>query len=118
MGDKNPSLSLSQTPPLTQVIHRKLLFITGKGGVGKTAVSLALAKTVSEQGLRVLWVTFEDPNRPAGEIKKLSPTLSELNCDAGRAFEEYAGLKIGISKLAHIFVGNKLMQYLSKAAPG
>jgi anion-transporting ArsA/GET3 family ATPase len=41
-----------------------------------------------------------------------------LNCDAGRAFEEYAKLKIGMGGLARIFVGNRLVQYLAKAAPG
>jgi anion-transporting ArsA/GET3 family ATPase len=41
-----------------------------------------------------------------------------LNCDAGRAFEEYAALKIGSGKLTRLFVGNRVVQYLAKAAPG
>jgi hypothetical protein len=98
--------------------NRKLLFVGGKGGVGKTVVSQAIAQTHAQKGLRTLWVTFEDPTRPLGELKAVAKNLWHLNCESSAAFEEYAALKIGIPKLSRIFVQNKLMRYLSQAAPG
>lgn len=98
--------------------NRKLLFVGGKGGVGKTVVSQAIAQTHAQSGLRTLWVTFEDPTRPLGELKVVAKNLWHLNCESSVAFEEYAALKIGIPKLSRIFVQNKLMRYLSQAAPG
>jgi anion-transporting ArsA/GET3 family ATPase len=77
-------------------------------------MSLAL----SRRGKRVLWICFEDPTLPTHTIYPAGPNLWHLNCDAGRAFEEYAKLKIGVGPLAHLFVGNRLVQYLAKAAPG
>jgi anion-transporting ArsA/GET3 family ATPase len=99
-------------------IDRRLLFVGGKGGVGKTVVSQAIAQAHAEKGLRTLWVTFEDPTRPMGELKQITKTLWHLNCEATSAFEEYAALKIGMPALTRIFLKNKLMRYLSQAAPG
>lgn len=97
---------------------KNLLFVSGKGGVGKTVVSQAIALRLSRKGLRTLWVAFEDPLRPAGELRQAGPSLWHLNCDSTLAFEEYAALKIGMPALARVFLQNKLMRYLAKAAPG
>jgi len=103
---------------LNTTLRKNLIFVSGKGGVGKTAVSQALALALSEEGKRTLWVAFEDPTRPPGELVQKSRTLWHLNCDAGQAFEEYAALKIGMAALTRIFLKNKLVRYLAKAAPG
>lgn len=95
-----------------------LIFVHGKGGVGKTVVSLSLARWLSQQGHNTLWVSIEDPLKKPGELNKLSPTLTTLNCEAMFAFEEYASLKIKISAVAKVFIHNKLVRYLAKAAPG
>jgi anion-transporting ArsA/GET3 family ATPase len=39
---------------LTQLLERKLVIVTGKGGVGKTTVTAALARAVAAAGKRVL----------------------------------------------------------------
>ena len=103
---------------LSDLLKRKLLFVTGKGGVGKTAVSQAIALHLSELGRQTLWVTFSDPLLPPGHRQQKTPNLTYLNCDPTSAFEEYNSLKIGISGLARIFLRNSLMRYLAKASPG
>jgi hypothetical protein len=108
----------AETTPMTDLLGRKLLFVNGKGGVGKTAVSQAIALSLSRQGSRTLWVAFEDPTRPPGELIHRSPTLAHLNCESSTAFEEYMGLKIGAPALTRLFLQNKVVRYLSKAAPG
>jgi anion-transporting ArsA/GET3 family ATPase len=109
---------MAMTTTVAAVTRRNLLFVGGKGGVGKTVVSQAIARCHAARGARTLWVTFEDPTRPPGELKEVSRNLWHLNCESGVAFEEYAALKIGSSRLTRLFVKNKLMRYLSKAAPG
>ncbi len=104
-------------------LQRRLIFFGGKGGVGKTRVSQACARRLaqSDTGTRkkVLWITFEDPGLPLGEkLPQDVPGLTHFNCDPARAFEEYIGLKIRLPALSHLFVNNKLMRYLSQAAPG
>jgi anion-transporting ArsA/GET3 family ATPase len=111
-----PKTSLSKK--IATTLHRNLIFIHGKGGVGKTSISQAIALGLAEQGKKTLWVTIEDPTRPPGELLAQGPCLWHLNCSFKLAFEEYVGLKIGLPRLTQIFIQNKLMQYLAKAAPG
>jgi hypothetical protein len=98
--------------------HRNIVFVSGKGGVGKTVISQAIARRLNELGKRVLWATFEDPLMPVHKIHEEKPGLFYINCDPSFAFEEYAALKIGVAGLARIFLKNKMMRYLAKAAPG
>ena len=105
----------------TEAFSRKLIFFGGKGGVGKTRVSQAYARTLAQrQGShKTLWMTFEDPSLPLGEkIPQDIPGLTYFNCEAAQCFEEYIGLKLRLPALSSFFVNNKLMRYLSQAAPG
>lgn len=133
------SVTSHATSHIHSIVRRNLVFIHGKGGVGKSAVSEAiawgLANETAKKGARVLLVEFEDPTREPGEMKNLGPNIWHLNADASIAFEEYSELKIdklshgifgglgGLGSLGHkgmtkLFTQNKLIKYLAKAAPG
>lgn len=103
---------------LRSVLRRNLIFVGGKGGVGKSLVAQAVARALASEGRKTLWVSIEDPLLPPGELKKVTQNLWHLNCEASSSFEEYAAMKIGGGALTKIFLQNKLMRYLSKAAPG
>jgi anion-transporting ArsA/GET3 family ATPase len=103
---------------IKHVLNRNLLFVHGKGGVGKTVVSHAIALRHAEKKSKTLWINIEDPTRPEGELRQLGPYLWTLNCNFNLAFEEYASMKIGAPKLTRLFLQNKVMRYLARAAPG
>ncbi len=100
---------------LKSLLNRRLLFVIGKGGVGKSVIAESISRSLPG---RVLWVSIEDPTRPPQELKRLGPTLWSLNASAGPSFAEYAELKIGARLLLHFFLQNRLVQYLATAAPG
>lgn len=114
--------------PVPAVTHQNLIFVHGKGGVGKTSISQALALSLSRRDGNVLWCEFENPNHQPGHVERLSPRLTHLNIEATLAFEEYAEMKIenlgfglgtlGSMGLSRVFTKNRLIQYLAKAAPG
>jgi len=53
--------------PLTDLFSRRLLIVSGKGGVGKTTVSIALARLGVRSGKRVLLAGIETQ----GELGRL-----------------------------------------------
>jgi len=116
MLDSQPEIP--SIPLDSQTLKRNMIFVGGKGGVGKTVISQALAATLAKKGLKTLWATFADPTLPRGEMMSLRTHLTHLNCDPTLAFEEYATLKIGEGKVAQFFIKNRLMRYLAEAAPG
>lgn len=95
-----------------------LIFVGGKGGVGKTVISQAMAAHWADLGKRTLWMSIEDPMLPLGERRPLYQNLWHLNADSSAAFEEYIGMKLRVPFVAKLFTKNPLMQYLAKAAPG
>lgn len=103
---------------LRKTLNRNLLFVHGKGGVGKTAVSRAIATAFAEEGHKTLWIEFENPLREPGDLKKPQSRLHDLNADAGVAFEEYIGMKLGSNPVTRLFLQNQVIRYLAKAAPG
>ena len=105
---------------LTQALTQKLIFVGGKGGVGKTSVSLSIAQFLAQKrDSKILWVTFEDPAYPLGSTEKISKTLHHLNAEAHHSFEEYMSIKLGaLGVMAKLFLNNKLIQALSQIAPG
>lgn len=98
--------------------HRKLIFFEGKGGVGKTRLSRALAVHLTKLGRRVLWVEIESPTRPAGETLQTADGYTSTNAEASHSFQQYAGIKLKSAALTKIFVANSFVRTLAKASPG
>jgi arsenite/tail-anchored protein-transporting ATPase len=61
-------LLLMSTPPLIEsILNRRLLFVGGKGGVGKTTVASALGLLAARRGRRCLLVST-DPAHSLGDV--------------------------------------------------
>jgi anion-transporting ArsA/GET3 family ATPase len=105
---------------------RRFLFVTGKGGVGKTTVTAALALALAAQGRRVLvgvcsspeWLgRLLDAEAPTSEIAELAPRLSAVHLIPERAFEEYARLALK-SGMARTALRTRWMQGFLRGVPG
>jgi len=62
---------------LAKLASRQLLVVTGKGGVGKTAVSAVLGRAFAERGRRVLVVEV-DPRENLHQMLGVPPTGGEI----------------------------------------
>ncbi|MGH7820380.1 MAG: ArsA family ATPase, partial [Candidatus Binatia bacterium] len=110
------------------LLDRRLLFVVGKGGVGKSTVSLALALAAVRRKKRVLLVALDlaDRERAIGDLPQSAgpqpvevlPGLFRQNVDGKAALEEYLHLIVPVRRVLRAIFESKVYQYFVAAAPG
>jgi anion-transporting ArsA/GET3 family ATPase len=110
------------------LLDRKLLFVVGKGGVGKSTVAAGLALTALRKKKRVLLVglDFDDRSRSIAGLRPAEgtepveafPGLFRLNVGGKSALEEYLHLIIPVRRVLRAVFDSKVYQYFVAAAPG
>lgn len=115
--------------PLDALLARRLVVITGKGGVGKTSVATALGLAAARRGLATVVVEVIDPpavppllgaEAPAAsrEPAELAPGLHWLRIDPLDTLSEYLELQLPARRLVRMVVHNAGFRRLLEAAPG
>lgn len=109
------------------MLDRRLLFVSGKGGVGKSAVTVSLARHAARTGRNVLAVALIndiglashlDTEALSYEAREAEPNLWALGVDRASALDEYVRLQLHLPKAAPIAQFTKLFQVLVDIAPG
>ena len=90
----------------------------GKGGVGKSTVAEATARSLAKNGKRTLLCHVLDIGNKEQKLTEISPNLFELTLNPTVSFREYVQLKLPVKGLVSLLLGSKVIQYLEKAAPG
>ncbi|HXG21746.1 MAG TPA: ArsA-related P-loop ATPase [Methylomirabilota bacterium] len=115
---------------LTSLLQKRVLFFVGKGGVGKTTVTSALALAAARRGKKTLLIEIEANNRaarllglpplenPTNILREVSPALFALSITGAAALEEYLHLIIPVRRLVRMLVESRPYQYFVAAAPG
>ena len=112
---------------LAEVLQRRLVFVTGKGGVGKTAVTLALAVAAARARRRVLVVEV-NPHGRVGEYlggvtlgpepSEVAPGISVASIVPAIIMEEFALRMLRIRALARRLLESQTFRVVAAAAPG
>jgi anion-transporting ArsA/GET3 family ATPase len=112
----------------SKLFDRRLIFVTGKGGVGKSTVATALGLVGARQGLRTIVAELQSQERvqqafldggppPQHFVEvELAPGLFTISIDPQHAMEEYLRIKVG--PLGHALSGSRLFQAFTMATPG
>ncbi|MGZ4296235.1 MAG: ArsA family ATPase, partial [Solirubrobacteraceae bacterium] len=107
------------------LLDRRLIFVTGKGGVGKSTVATALGLVAARRGLRTIVAelaaqdrvrqAFEHEAHTSKEVE-LTDNLFTISVDPQHAMEEYLRVKTGVvgQALGH----SRLFQAFAMATPG
>jgi anion-transporting ArsA/GET3 family ATPase len=109
------------------LLDRKLIVITGKGGVGKTTIAAALGRVAAKRGRRTLIVEVGQEHRlpllfgsePAQEGSEcvLGERLSSVTIDPDRALLEWLQM-LGGRVSGRVLASSGTFQYFAAAAPG
>ncbi|MCB0995536.1 MAG: ArsA family ATPase [Acidimicrobiales bacterium] len=109
------------------LLDRRLLFVTGKGGVGKTTVAAALGLLAASTGRRTLVCDTDATGdlADAWEVdpfgfaaRQVQPNLSGMVMDTEESLKEYLRLHLRIPLLTRIGPLARSFDFVATAAPG
>jgi anion-transporting ArsA/GET3 family ATPase len=107
------------------LLDRRLVFVTGKGGVGKSTAAIALGLLAARRGLRTIVVELASQHRASETFERsgttfreleLTPGLFTISIDPQHAMEEYLRIKTG--PLGQVLGSTRLFQAFAMATPG
>lgn len=105
---------------------RQVVFVTGKGGVGKSVVAASLALRATALGLRPLLFECDAPARPSlfpggrpvqHEMAEVAPNILAINQDADGAIRAYALDAVPSKTIAELLLDNRFSRLFLQASP-
>jgi len=112
---------------MTSLLDHRLLFVTGKGGVGKTTVAAALALLASRQGKRTLVCEVDAKGDVATaygvgptefDPKEVQPNLFAMSMSTEESLKEYLKLQMRLPLVTRIGPLARTFDFIANAAPG
>jgi anion-transporting ArsA/GET3 family ATPase len=107
---------------------RRLVIVSGKGGVGRSTVSAAIGMASAGRGLRTLLIEVASQERmsllfdqggPIGyHVTPVYPGLDAFSIDPQKALEEYLVGQFKIRGVVERMVDNRVFGHVTAAAPG
>jgi anion-transporting ArsA/GET3 family ATPase len=109
------------------LLDKKLVVVTGKGGVGKSTISFALGLAAAARGKRTIVCEVASQenasrvfNRAAvgfNEVE-MAENLWSISIDPDEAMREYVLLQLKVKAARDMLFRSKLFNYLAAATPG
>jgi len=110
------------------LLDKRLLFVTGKGGVGKSTVAAALGLVAARRGLRTIVAEIAGQDRLARALAgdggggfeevELAPDLYAISIDPQQALNEYLRIQMPAKPMADLLTSSRMFQYFAAATPG
>jgi anion-transporting ArsA/GET3 family ATPase len=111
---------------MPSLLDKRLIVVTGKGGVGKTTVAAALGLAAARAGKRTMIAEVAQQERLSRAFRReglgyseaeLQPNLFGMSIDPERALKEYLGQQVG-GTVGSLLFNNRVFEYFAAAAPG
>lgn len=112
---------------MPSVLDRHLLYVTGKGGVGKSTVAAALGLAAAQRGQRTIVCEVGAQERMSrffrregvgGAELELRENLWGVSIDPKVALREWLATQLGSERLTRLLADARAFQYFVAAAPG
>jgi len=108
--------------------ERRLVYVTGKGGVGKTTVAAALGLAAAEAGRRTIVCEVAEQDRVSRAFRRegvtaetevqLADNLWAITIDPNKALQEWLAKQLGGGAPLRMMTRSHAFQYFVAAAPG
>ncbi len=112
---------------MPDLLDKRLVFVTGKGGVGKSAVSISLGLAAAAQGKRTIVCEVSSQENASrvfhkGEVGfnevEVAENLWAISIDPDESLREYLLLQLRVRAMRDLLVRSRIFNYLAAATPG
>jgi anion-transporting ArsA/GET3 family ATPase len=106
---------------------KRLVIVTGKGGVGKSTVALAMAIAASRSGKRTILCEVAAQERLSRVFHRaeigfheieMSENLWAISIDPDESMREYLLIQLKVRAMRDLLVRSRIFSYLAAATPG
>ncbi|MGI9557801.1 MAG: ArsA family ATPase [Solirubrobacterales bacterium] len=108
-------------------LDKRLLFVTGKGGVGKSTVALALGIAAAAAGRRTIVCELSSQEHASRTFRRaqigfheveLRDNLWAISIDPDQSMREYILLQTRVRAMGDLLYRSRIFSYLAAATPG
>ena len=124
---KSEAVSRSGLIVSRSIRNLRFVVVVGKGGVGKTSVSAALALSLAREGKRVLVAMCNARERLSyllqvppidSTLRNIAPGIDAVNMEPGAALAEYGQMILKVRALYSLVFENRLVSSFLRGTPG
>lgn len=112
---------------MAELLDRRLVIVTGKGGVGKSTVAFALGLAAAARGKRTIVCEVAAQEHASRVFHRaavgfheveLAESLWAISIDPDQALREYALLQLKVRAMRDLLFRTRVFTYLAAATPG
>jgi anion-transporting ArsA/GET3 family ATPase len=112
---------------MPELLDKRLVFVTGKGGVGKSTISIALGLAAAAQGKRTIVCEVGGQETASRVFRRaevgfheveVAPNLWSISIDPDESLREYLLLQLRVRAMRDMLVRSRIFNYLAAATPG
>jgi anion-transporting ArsA/GET3 family ATPase len=113
--------------PMRELFEKRLVFVTGKGGTGKSTVALALGMAAADRGKRVIVCEVASQEHTSrvfrrGEVGfhevEMTDDLWTISIDPDQSLREYLLLQSPVKAMGQLLSRSRIFAYTAAATPG
>ena len=112
---------------LDNLFRRRAIWVTGKGGVGKSSIAAALALLSAERGQRTLLIDVEargdaarflDAGPARYDARQVTANLYHLALEPEAVLDEYLNVALRVPRVRRFGPVRKIFDFIATGAPG